>query len=1026
MKRKNLTIAALLSAALAIPAFTAGAKEYSIPSSQEDFEAEWKVIPGEEGVEGTWTWVDDSPAYATTPDVLDGKVGATLVYGKPFSMKAGDTWYLQAKVSSDHYNNDEFFYIVYGTDINNLQPIDHASANDFKCWGKSGGGVNWTVKPTDSQNSRIVNITEDGDYYIGVRSWKNNSASKHNYLCVASLLVEQSVDYPGNVISGKAVTLQGKMGATVTWTWPSKTKNGNDINEELSANIYRATSSSKADLYKEENLVGTVTGGVAGGKGEFIDDPETSLKPVTESGKYYYYVAPINVAGENSGCTPVIECKWIGEETEFYNIVESTVKAKIIDDNSVEISFTPRISPKNDGWYDESLVYIKVTRQMNSEEEVVLTETAPMSSPYIDNTLDTPGFYTYKLYVVYKGVESSAAKAPTLFAGGTLLLPFSEDFTDSNSLNNFSVLSSSSSYKWSRNYSGYLQYTSYSSRSSSTIATPPIKVEAGKTYHLSCTAWAANTSNPTKIMMVAGDNTAAESDLAITLSESGLSTEKKTYEAFYAPTEDKIMYFGFKGYKEESSSCYIYLDDVLIEETIPAPAAVADLVAAPDAAGALSSHISFTIPSKTNAGMDLTELDSVTVTRVAGEEAVVVKEITGDDCVPGAKVEFDDPVEEAGMYAYEVVSAMGDKTSDKVATEAAWVGYDVPKAVTSFNIRADLNAKGGADVKWSALSGTTLGMHGGYVDVENLKYRIYRVPQLFDAETVIVGETSEVTFTDNELMDAQWNKYRYCISVLNGTQESIISEGNAVVGGIVDAEYTPDFTDEEFVASLEGRAFVAENGVLAFKGRGETSGTEFMAYLPTFIEKESAGRKYKLTFQLSRGDTDYEELLEVHLCTVERKTPALEGADSPETEAAVIAGSDNRELVSTIPVHATYDSPAEEVVELSTPAEGRYRLALRCASADNKLLNVHGLSMAVSNGTTTGIGEIVIPENGVYVSADGKLMVPADAKSFAVYSIDGALVAAGKGGDAIALNNGTFIIRVVKADNSAYTVKIIK
>lgn len=1019
MKLKNLTIAAVTSAALTLPAFTASAKEYAIPSTQEEFAAQWTVVPGD--VEGTWTWVDDTLPYATTPDVADGELGATLVYSTPFSMKAGDTWYLQAKVSSDHYNNDEFFYIVYGTDINNLQPISH-TANDFKCWGKSGGGVSWTTKPSDTSSSRVLKITEDGEYYVGVRSWKYNSATKRGQMCVASLFVEKSVDYPGNVSSGKAVTLEGKLGATVTWTWPSKTKDGNAINEELSANIYRSTSNSKADLYKEENIVGHVTGGVAGGKGEFVDDPDTSLNPITESGKYYYYVAPINEAGENSGCSPVIECKWVGEETEFYNIVESTVKAKMLNENSVEISFTPRITPKNDGWYDESQVFIKVTRQLDSEEPVVLTETAPMESPYIDNTLDTPGFYIYRLYVVYKGNESSAAKSPSIFAGGTLPLPFSEDFSDTNSLNNFSLLASSS--KWTRSYSGYLQVSNYSSRSSSTAVTAPIKVEAGKTYHLSCVAWAQNTSYETKIMFVAGENANAESDLSA-ISEFVLDTNKKTYETFYAPDEDKIIYFGFRGYKEDYGLCYIYLDDVLIEETTPSPAAVTDLVAAADAAGALSSHISFTIPATTNAGQPLTALDAVTVTRVAGEDAVVVKEITGGDCVPGAKVEFDDAVEEAGMYAYEVVSAMGENLSDKAATEAAWVGYDVPKAVTSFNIRADLNAKGGADVKWSAISGTTLGMHGGYVDAANLKYRIYRVPQLFGEEPVVAGETSEVTFTDNELIDAPWNKYRYSISVVNGPQESALSEGNAVVGGVVDnEEYTPDFTDEKFVEALEGRAFTSLNGALAFSNRGETDGTEYMAFLPVFVENKAKGQEYNIKLQLSRGDTEYEELLEVYLCTVELKNPVLESANTPDTEAAVIAGADNRELVSTIPVRATIDSPAEETVKLTTPAEGRFRVALRCASPDNKLLHIHALTMAANS--TVGVDEIAIEENGVYVGADGQLMIPADAKSFEVYRADGMLVAAGKGGDTFALSNGIYIVRVVKADGSSFTVKFIR
>lgn len=1024
MELKHLKIAALLT--LTLTATTAVAKEYKIPATQEEFDAQWTIVPGE--VNNAWTLVNDTETYVSTPSVSDGEKGSTLILSEPIEMNEGDIYYIQAKVSSNNYNY-AYFYLVYGTDKDNLQPIS-TSSSDLRCYGKSTG-VNFKVYPTNTSKARILNVTESGKYYIGIRSWKPESPTNLSDLCVSSLYIEKAVDYPAKVNGGKAVALDRKMDATITWTWPTKTNNGATIDEELSANIYRGTSNSKADLYKEENIIGHVSGGVAGGKGEFVDDPDTSSNPITEPGQYYYYVAPINAEGENSDCSSstAISCKWIGEETKFQPILNSSyypIKAAMIDESSVSISFTPRKDAVNGGWYDEDQIFLKVTRKLGSGEPVVVTESAPMVSPFIDNTITEPGTYTYYLYVVYKGNESSSTKVDPLFAGGSFPLPFSDDFSDKDSFGNFTVITTNTSYKWNLPYSGgYLQYNSYSTGASSIVATPPLKVEAGKTYHISCTSWKGNSSSDKSLDIVEGKSTSAATDLktikAFEITATSASN-KETLEAYYSPTESGIHYFGFRA---SGTSNYIYLDDVLVEEIEPSPAAVADLVAAPDAEGALKSHVSFTIPSTTNAGSPLASIESVVVSRIYGEDVTVVRNITGEDCVPGAKVEFDDAVEEAGMYAYQVVSSTGGKDSEVASTEAAWVGYDVPKAVSSFTVRADVNTKGGADIKWTGISGTTLGVHGGYVDAANLKYRIYRAPQLFDADTEIIAEVSESPYTDSELSECDWNRYGYLISVLNGTQESTKAESNKISGGVMNPdEFEHDLTNPSFIDALDGRAYESGNDALCFRNRGETDGTDFVVYFPQFKVNAATGKKFKLNLKLSRGNADYEELLEVFLCTVEVTAPTPANGNTPDTEAAVIAGSDARELIKTIPVHAMAEDPANEEVAITVPEEGRYRIALRCASAENKLLNIHTLALATDN--TTGIEDAVINDGSIAVGVNGNLILPEDTAAYAVYRVDGALVASGNGAETIALGKGLYIVKIVKIDGTSITTKIVK
>ncbi len=1020
MKLKKFKLAAFVALAAMPQLAVAAPVEYRIPTTQEEFDAKWTVVPG--AVDGTWEWVDDTTPYAQTKSVADGSIGAALIISEPISMKAGDTYYLQAQVSSDHYNNDVWFNIVYGTDKDNLVAMKDDTST-FKCWGKSGGGVQWSVKPSDSSALRELKITEDGEYYIGIRSKKGSPAEK-GMLCVSSIYAEKSVNYPGAVTGGKASAIPEKLGASLTWTWPTKNRDGSAIEGELRANIYRYTSDNKNELYAASNLIGTVTGGKPGEAGSF-DDDENSLIPITEPGKYYYYVAPFNEVGENSSCSPVITCKWVGEETQFQPILNSSyypAKATMIDEQSVEISFTPRKDAVNGGWFDESKLCLKVTRQLGNDEPVVITDSAPMVSPFVDNTLSESGMYTYRLYVVYKGVDaSSETKLDPTFAGGTLPLPFSEDFTETNSLDMFNVLSTNSSYKWSRAYSGgYLQYYGYSS-GKSVLATAPVRLEAGKTYHVSCLTWVGSGEKTLSIVV----GTKADIDVLESIKDvvvSGGSSDKQVAEAYYSPDESGIYYFGFYA---EMSTAYLYLDDVSIEETVASPAAVSDLNVAPDAAGALKSAISFTIPSTTNAGQTLESLDAVRVMRYTDQDTVVVKEYVGEECIPATAVSFEDEVPEAGYYAYGVVAVLGEYMSEESSSEAAWVGYDTPKSVSSFTIRAEINTKGGADVRWSALSGSVLGKHGGYVDAENLKYRIYRLPHIYSEEAQLAGETAEVTFSDVALADADWDRYSYGIAVVNGPQEGETVFGNAISGGVIDPiSYNPDLSNDDLVEAFEGRAFVADNGLM-FKNRGETVGQEYMAYLPAFKINDATGLDFDIELMLSRDDADYEEVLEVLLCTIEADIPATQGAMRAEMDAVVIPGSEQRELVSTLPVRASVEAPAMETVALKVPATGTYRLALRCASENNKGLRVHALAMGKS--VVSGVDEISNGADAISIDpATGCLMLPENAVQCNVYRVDGTLVAGGVEAAGVKLANGMYVVRVVTADGQVLTAKIAR
>ena len=404
---------------------------------------------------------------------------------------------------------------------------------------------------------------------------------------------------------------------------------------------------------------------------------------------------------------------------------------------------------------------------------------------------------------------------------------------------------------------------------------------------------------------------------------------------------------------------------------------------------------------------------------------------------PGSEVSFQDDVPEAGMYSYAVVCFMNsgsdETTSDAVESEPAWIGYDIPKAPSAFGFSYSMQEKGDVSITWTALSGSTLGTHGGFVDAANLKYRIYRVGKISETEPILVTETSETSCTDSQIIHAPWDNYSYRLTAVNGLTEGAAAEGYSKVntGKISSWPYTPELTDN-FVETLPGRFFTSEDGI-TFKNRGAQGSDEYIAYLPPFHANNAAELKCNLTLDLSRANVMYGEVLEVFLCTIERDAPAIKGDnESAIIEATPIPGSgtENRTSVKTIPVSATPDAPATENVPFTLPGLGKYRLALKCASDDNKGLTIHRLSL--DNSLSTGVNEI--SADGISM-ADGQLILPANTIAVTIYTLDGLCVAtagndpdginlATPGLDLTALPSGLYIVKAITADAKTISAKL--
>lgn len=995
MKLKKLPMfaALVLSGVLTTPA-AAAPVEYNIPATQEEFEAAWEVVPGDEGT-GTWEWVsDNSTPHAKMTMIAAGAVGPTLLLSEPIEMKAGETFYIQAKVTTDSYNNDAWFNIVYGTDKDKLvaMPLD-SSDMQFRCWGP-----NYNYKPTDASDVKNLSITTDGSYYIGVRPRKGTNTTMPFYC--AGLKIEKMINYPEKVTGLNAVANNdGSLGATLTWTWPTKNLDGSAIEGTVSANIYRSVSNSPADIFKSECLIGTVTDGIPGETGSFIDG-ENSLIPIAEAGKYYYYVTPFNAQGENSNCSSstIKECKWIGEDTECWNPTDFNVA---LIDGEVHVEWNARIEGKNGGWVNPDEFYHRIYRSKDGGDFVLICDNYKGEPPYIDNTgFDGLGLYTYQVKAVYKGNETIAAPTKyngtnNVFTGGTMSLPYSQDFNSSDALTSCTVLSTNSSYQWklgTGSYSGCLRFNSVGySTTTSILVTPPFNLEAGKTYKISCKSWVDEEEVeeywssyyepvPHDLFFTAG--TVATIDGQTEIGSKHIDKAKDEMmgaEAYFSPETSGTYYFGVKA--SFANSYGIFIDDLLIEESATVPAAVADFSAAPASDGSNAAEISFTVPDKTNGGMALASVSKVEVTRTAydgeDESSEIVKTLTGDDCTPGKPVAFTDELADRGYYSYSVVSYAGETASQSASSEKVWYGFDDPNPISSIGISVTEN-NGIPTVSWSELSltGSNHGAaHGGYVAAENIRYNIYRYDQInAEEDPVLVGQTSKLTFTDNSITSARWGCYRYGVAAVNKDQVNdkeyesrIMTEyPNHILGDVIELPYEPDFTDEN-TAKIWHTSTCRVDGGIIFSGRGETEGKDYMAYMPPFRTDATQNLGCSLDLTFSRKDAEYEESFEVYLCALDAEAPTPDPSDEGgkrtlTPKAVVIPGADSRTLVATVSVNALHDTPESKTVKFELPAAGRYRVAFRCSSPDNQELKIHTLVM--KNDIITGIDSITPDELG--------------------------------------------------------------
>lgn len=277
----------------------------------------------------------------------------------------------------------------------------------------------------------------------------------------------------------------------------------------------------------------------------------------------------------------------------------------------------------------------------------------------------------------------------------------------------------------------------------------------------------------------------------------------------------------------------------------------------------LSGSIDATVPTTTFAGAAL-ETNVDVVVRADDVELARVS-----DVAPGAAVSIPLSVDEEGVYTFEVcaVNAVGD--GPKTKFKNVWIGADSPNAPAPTLTYED----GMMKIDWEAV---TTSVHDGFIDLEQLRYRVTR----FDG--LVVAEGLEATHFEEafEVPTALTNVY-YTVEAMADGNASVAAKTNVIVLGSIVPPYAADFAE----AGLEGWTVIDANedgntwSLYENKPRVKYNSSMAMDdWLITPPMKLEAGKAYNVKFDTYSQTNSYPERIEVKYgkaATVEAMTGTI-------------------------------------------------------------------------------------------------------------------------------------------------------
>lgn len=462
-----------------------------------------------------------------------------------------------------------------------------------------------------------------------------------------------------------------------------------------------------------------------------------------------FEVLAFNDAGE--GPVSVVE-RWIGPD------VPKAVENLTLVKGSAEGDFSLSWTLDSKGMHGEALntddISYSVVRYPGAYKVADgIRETS------LNDKVEVPDKYTIYYYVVtpmYNGNpgEEGTSNAVSL---GYIVPPYNENFDRKFGFDVFTVFNLNGGNTWS--YSSHDDNPcasvrfEVSSAMDDWLITPPMYLEANRTYHFSFKATGEGGMWVEQVRACLGNAPAPQAMTTEVVPVTRLEyiKEYETLSGDVVPSESGIYYFGIHGVSS-ANQFNLNVDDISVVpgSTMGSPAAP-QLSAVSDPQGEMIVTLSITAPDKTIGGEALTDIEKIELYR--GKQLLE----TFDTPAPGSTLTFVDSKALFGSITYSA-KAYNSEGVGATGTVEAYAGFDAPAAPVDLTIKEIADGK--VRLSWKA---PLAGAHGGALDPSSVQYSIVRA----NDEEVVAEGIKECTFTDIPFADLHQDNVSYYVLAHN-------------------------------------------------------------------------------------------------------------------------------------------------------------------------------------------------------------------------------------------------------------------
>ncbi len=497
------------------------------------------------------------------------------------------------------------------------------------------------------------------------------------------------------------------------------------------------------------------------------------------------------------------------------------------EDGAFHVSWDAVTESLYDGYFDASQITYKVVRYPDNYVVAESTTETSLEDPVeFPETLIS---YTYGVQAKWADAASDWGISNRIVIG-SLSLPYSESFSRASSISDYTIIDANGDGKtWSWDSDNRCLWMPYNTEMAMDdwLITPPIKMQAGKSYDISISARNNSLSNYPERISVSLGTAPTVAGMTTTLVAPTLLTGKEFTKlgTTYVCEADGYYYVGVRGCSD-ADCYYMYLNNITVSAgvLVDAPAAVENATITPGANGARTVDLSFTTPTKNYKGEDLTALTKVQIKR----DGDVVK--TFDAPALGAQLSYQDNVPDQGDYTY-VITAFSDKGEGQPVTLTTHVGIAYPGKVT--NVKLVENEDGNVTISWDPV---TTDVNGSPLDSQFIKYQIRNLNE--SGYPVIVSDISSLDYNYDAVDEGNQEFIYLGVSAVTERGEGTITASDMIpVGTAYSTPYKESFRNQtlKYILGLEENmaetatwvlvgdatginAYDGDNGYLCFNG----------------------------------------------------------------------------------------------------------------------------------------------------------------------------------------------------------------